>query len=111
MYVVHTTIPIDPERESDLREQIDALVERSRDEDGTVRYRAMKDLTDPNLIRFFEQYESPAAADRHTRSAEYRRFTERLPEVTSGEIETVQFETDDVQTVAFTASEAVDALD
>jgi|APHM01.1.fsa_nt_gi Uncharacterized conserved protein len=111
MYIVHTTIPVDSEHEDRLQERIDDLVERSRNEDGTVRYRAMRDLSDPGLIRFFEQYETAEAAERHTESAAYRRFNEMLPEVANGDIETVQFETADVHTVEFSPSEAVSALD
>lgn len=111
MIVVHTTIPLDPDCGDEVMNRIDDLVERSRREDGTVRYRAMRDLTDPNLIRFFEQYEDPEAAEAHTESDEYRRFNELLPEVVDGEIETLQFETADVHAVEFTASEAVEALD
>jgi len=111
VYVVHTTIPLDPDHADDVIDRIEDLVEQSRTEDGTVRYRATRDLSDPNLIRFFEQYEDADAAERHTESDEYRQFNEILPDVVSGPTETVQFETDDVHTVEFTASEAVDALE
>ncbi|MXR52900.1 antibiotic biosynthesis monooxygenase [Halovenus sp. WSH3] len=111
MYVVHTTIPLDPDCGDELVDRVDDLVERSRNEDGTVRYRAMRDLTEGNLLRFFEQYEDADAAEAHTNSEEYRRFNELLPEVVDGKIETLQFETDEVHAVEFTAADAVDALE
>jgi quinol monooxygenase YgiN len=111
MILVHTTIPLDPRREDELLGHIDDLVEHSRNEDGTVRYRALRDLTDPDLIRFVEQYEDADSAEAHTESEVYRRFVETLPDVVEGEIETVQYEIDDVAVAEFTAEEAVAALD
>lgn len=87
------------------------LVEHSREEPGTVRYEVARDLTDPNLLRTLEAYEGAAAVEAHTDSAPYRRFVEALPELTDGEIETRQFETDDVTVTEVTAAVAVSALD
>lgn len=111
MLVVHTTLPIDPDRREKAMEHVAEMVEYSRQESGTVRYRAMEDVTDPNVVRFFEQYEDAAAAEAHTDSEQYRQFVEALPEFVDGEIETVQFEADAVDTVEFSATEAVAALD
>lgn len=63
------------------------------------------------MVRFFEQYEDATAAEAHTESGQYRRFIEALPDFVDGEIETVQFETDEVDVVEFTAEAAVEALD
>lgn len=111
MFVVHTTIPVNPDQREKAMEYITALVEHSESEDGTVRYYAVEDLLEPNLIRFFEQYDDAAAAETHTKSEPYRQFNMALPEFVSGTIETIQFETDDVNVMEFTAADAVDALD
>ncbi|WP_313691638.1 putative quinol monooxygenase [Halorarum halobium] len=111
MFVVHTSIPIDPERREEAIAHVASMVEDSRAEDGTVRYRAMEDLTEPNVVRFFEQYEDVAAAERHTNSERYREFVEALPAFSSGALETIQFETDEFVVHEFEASEAVESVE
>lgn len=108
MLVVHTSIPVDPERRETVMALVTDLVEQSREEDGVVRYRAMQDLTDPETIRFFEQYEDAAAAEEHTTSPAYREFVEALPEVATGDVETIQFETDDSGVATFDPADAVE---
>ena len=109
--VVHTTIPLDPARRDDAMDRIAALVESSRAEPGTVRYWAATDVTDPDLVRFVEQYEDAAAVEEHHATAAYRTFIETLPDLVDGDIETVQFETDTVHDVAFSAADAVASLE
>lgn len=111
MFVVRTTIPVDPDRREKALELVTDLVDHSRGEAGTVRYHATTDVENPNLIRFFEQYEDAYAAEAHADSGSYRRFTEALPEFVDGPIETIQFEAEDVSVTEFTAADAVEALD
>lgn len=111
MFVVRTTIPVNPDHRETAIEYVSDLMDYSRREDGTVRYHATTDIEDPNLLRFFEQYEDVAAAETHTESEPYRRFNEVLPEFVDGTIETIQFEADDVSVTEFTAADAVEALD
>ncbi len=113
MIVVHTTIPLASGAEPALLDRIENLVEHSREESGTVRYRAARDLADPTLLHFFEQYEDAAAAEAHTASDPYRRFVEALPGAVEGEIETVQCQVDDdrVEVASFTAEDAVAATE
>lgn len=111
MFVVLTTVPIDPERRDEATDRIDALAETSRSEEGTERYWATTDLGDPNLVRFVELYEDADAVEAHHESDAYRAFVESLPDVVDGEIETLQFEADDPHEVAFTADDAVASLD
>ncbi|UPW01617.1 antibiotic biosynthesis monooxygenase [Halorussus gelatinilyticus] len=87
--VVHTTITFDAERRDEAIALVDDLVEQSRNEAGTVRYRAMTDIGDENTVRFFEQYEDEEAWTAHTESDHYRRFTDRLPELVDGTMETI----------------------
>lgn len=111
MFVVHTTLRLDPAQRDLAMDLISDLVEHSKAEDGTVRYRALEDLTERHTVGFFEQYEDAAAAEAHTRAEPYRRFVEALPDLVEEEIETVQFEADDVDVARFDASAAVEALD
>lgn len=111
MIVVHTTLPVGADGDEQLEQYIEELVAQSRSEDGTVRYRAMRDLTDPSLIRFVEQYEDADAAQKHTQSDAYRQFVEALPEAVDGTIETIQFAADDIDIAELTPTEAVAALD
>jgi len=109
--VVHTTIPLDPDRDEAFADRVATLVDHSRSEDGTVRYHAARDVADRDLLHFVEAYEDAAAAAAHADSEPYRRFVEALPAVVAGPIETTQFETDDVETAEFDAETAVAALD
>lgn len=111
MIVILTTIPIDPNQQETAMSYITALVEHSKGEEGTVRYYALKDITETHLIRFFELYDDAEAVETHTNSEPYRKFNEALPKFVSDTIETVQFETDDVSVAEFSAMDAVEALD
>lgn len=111
MLINHTTIRIDPAKRSEAIELIDDLLEYSRTEDGTVTYRAMTDIGDSSVVRFFEQYEDRAAAETHTESEQYRRFVESLPEIVEGNIETIQIHADEIERVEFTPRDAIEALD
>lgn len=111
MIVNHTTIPFDPDQRDKAIERVQALLKHSKTENGTVRYRAMVDINDPLLVRFFEQYEDAAAAERHTESEAYRRFVESLPDLVDGPIETIQIQSDSITCAEFSATDAVEALD
>lgn len=111
MIGVLTTIPVDQDCQETAMAYITDLVEQSKSEEGTVQYHAVEDITEPNLIRFFELYKDAEAAETHTKSEPYRQFTKALPEFVSGTIETLQFEMDDVSVAEFTATDAVEALD
>lgn len=89
MITVHTSVPFDPDRSDEGIELVRELAERSREEDGVVRYRAMVDLEDDHLVRFFEQYENEAALRAHTETDHYQRFVDRLPELVDEVIETI----------------------
>jgi quinol monooxygenase YgiN len=109
--VLRTTIPLAPDRVEEATDYVSDLVGHSREEPGTVHYEAARDLAEPHLLRFFEAYEDAAAVEAHTDSAPYRRFVEALPELADGEIETRQFETDDITVTEVSAAVAVSALD
>ena len=53
--VNHTTIRLKSSKRSKAMELIDNLREYSQAEDGTVHYRAMTDVSDSDVVRFFEQ--------------------------------------------------------
>ncbi|WP_440989636.1 putative quinol monooxygenase [Haloarchaeobius baliensis] len=108
MYVVLTSVPIDPDRREEALELFADLAERSRAEPGTVAYDATVDVSDRNVVRFVERYEDAEAAEAHTETEHYERFVDRLPEFVAGEMETTQFAVDgEVHTVSF----GVDELD
>ncbi|WP_458205364.1 putative quinol monooxygenase [Haladaptatus sp. NG-SE-30] len=89
MLIVHTSIPIKSERRAEAVSAAETLAEQSRNEDGMVRYRAMTDIENPNVLRFFEQYEDVAALEEHTETDYYRRFENELPELVDGDLETI----------------------
>ncbi|WP_257297704.1 putative quinol monooxygenase [Haloarchaeobius sp. FL176] len=108
MYVVLTSIPIDPARRTEALELVAELAEQSRAEPGVVAYHATTDVVDPNVVRFVERYEDVAALETHTETGHYERFTDRLPAFVDGEMETTQLRVDDE---VLSASFGVDDLD
>lgn len=94
MIVLHAAFPIDPDRRNDALELADHLVEQSNQEDGMIEYRATTDIQDPNVIRFFEQYEDTAAFDAHSQTEHFQEFEASLPDLLDGEPEVIQFEVD-----------------
>ncbi|WP_135820898.1 putative quinol monooxygenase [Halostella litorea] len=105
MIVVHSSIPIDPDRFDEAKEFIATLAERSRAEDGTVRYRAMVDIEASATVRFFEQYEDEAAWTAHTESEHYEEFMDRLPDLVDGPMETVNVVNGEAHVHRFTADD------
>ncbi|WP_435359563.1 putative quinol monooxygenase [Haloarchaeobius sp. DFWS5] len=108
MFVILTTVPVDPDRRDEFCSLAEALADRSQREAGTIEYRVMADLTDPNTVRFFERYEDQTALEAHTESEEYRAFVEALPALSDGKLHNVQFEVDDaIDEFEFPAEAAV----
>ncbi|NEU57710.1 putative quinol monooxygenase [Halorussus sp. MSC15.2] len=101
MIVVHASVPIDPDRREEALERVRDLAERTRAEDGVIDYAATTDLSDPNVVRFFEQYEDEAALDAHQRTDHYREWAEALPEFLDGGVE-------DLDVTQFAVDEAFD---
>lgn len=94
MIVLHATFPLDPAKRDEALELIEALVEQSQQEDGMIDYRAAADVSDPNLVRFFEQYEDAAAFEAHSQTEHFREFEAALPDLLAGEPEIHRFEVD-----------------
>jgi len=94
MIVLHASFPIDPDKREEALELIDDLVEQSQAEEGMIDYRATTDVNDPNVVRFFEQYEDGAAFEAHTQTDHFQEFEAVLPDLLAGEPEIIQFEVD-----------------
>jgi len=92
MIVLHATFPIDPNERERALELIEDLVTQSRQEEGMIDYRATTDVEDPNLLRFFEQYEDEAAFEAHTQTDHFQKLEEALPDLLAGEPEVLRFE-------------------
>jgi quinol monooxygenase YgiN len=58
--VLHAVFPLDPAKRDEALDLIESLVEQSQNESGMIDYRAAVDVSDPNVVRFFEQYEDAA---------------------------------------------------
>jgi quinol monooxygenase YgiN len=103
------TVALSPASASSIALRTDrasASPSNSREEEGTVRYRASESLTEPGTIHFFEQYDDRAAAEQHTESSVYQEFAETLPEFVEGDLETIQSETDEVEIFEYSAADA-----
>ncbi|WP_232686713.1 putative quinol monooxygenase [Halobacterium zhouii] len=108
MFVVHTTVPLDPDHRDDALELVDDLTAAARDLPGVVRYRPAVSLEEDYTLQFFEQYEDGAAVAAKEGLPEYEAFATALPDLTDGRIETVQAELDEAPAaVQFDAEDAV----
>ena len=67
--VLHATFPLDPATRDEALDHIETLVEQSQQEEGMIEYRAATDVSDPNMVRLFEQYEDAAAFEAHSQTA------------------------------------------
>jgi len=99
MIVVHATFPIDPDRREDALELTATVAEHSRAEDGVVDYRVAIDADDPNLLRFFEQYEDEAAFEAHLETEHVGELGAALPDLLAGEPDVLRFDVSDVSEV------------
>ncbi|WP_226013561.1 putative quinol monooxygenase [Halomicrobium salinisoli] len=99
MIVLHAAFPIDPAQRDDALDLIEDLVEQSQAEEGMIDYRAAADVSDPNLIRFFEQYEDEAAFEAHSQTDHFQEFEDALPDLLADEPEVRRFEVDSASEV------------
>lgn len=99
MLVVHATFPIDSDSRERALELIETLADRSRQEDGVIDYRVAADVDDPNLFRFFEQYENEDAFGAHSETDHFQEFESELPGLLAGEPEVTRFDGADASTV------------
>lgn len=96
MIVLHAVFPIDPEKREQALDLVEGLVEQSNQEAGMVDYRVGADISEPNVLRFFEQYEDQAAFEAHTQTDHFQEFEAALPDLLAGEPDVRRFEVDDV---------------
>ncbi|UPV72930.1 antibiotic biosynthesis monooxygenase [Halorussus limi] len=101
MIVVHASVPIDPDRREEALDSARDLAERTRAEEGVLDYAATTDVSDPNVVRFFEWYEDEEALDAHQRTDHYREWVEALPDQLDGDVE-------DLDVTQFVVDEAFD---
>jgi len=74
--------------EKQLREQLVAVVEPSRSDEGNLRYELFADQDDPRRFVFVEHWASPQAQQRHHTETEHiRRFNEQG----AGAVEKIEF--------------------
>jgi len=92
MIVLHATFPLDPASRDEALDLIENLVEQSQQEDGMIDYRAATDVSDPNVVRFFEQYEDEAAFEAHSQTDHFQEFEAKLPDLLAGEPEVRRFD-------------------
>jgi len=92
MIVLHASFPIDPDKREEALDLIEDLVEQSQAEEGMIDYRATTDVNDPNVVRFFEQYEDENAFEAHTQTDHFQEFEAALPDLLAGEPEILRFD-------------------
>ncbi|MDS0474330.1 putative quinol monooxygenase [Natrinema sp. 1APR25-10V2] len=99
MIVVHASFPLDPDSREEALELVDDLVDESQREDGIIDYRAATDVSDPNVVRFFEQYEDEAALGAHGQADHFQEFSAALPDLLAGEPTVTRFDVESAEDV------------
>ncbi len=99
MIVVHASFPLDPDSREEALELVDELVDESQQEDGIIDYRAATDVSDPNVVRFFEQYEDEAALGAHSQADHFQEFSAALPDLLAGEPTVTRFDVESAEDV------------
>ncbi len=94
MIVVHASFPVKPDKRDEALDLAETLVEQSNQEEGMIEYRATTDVSDPNTVRFFEQYEDEAALAAHGESDHFLEFASQLPDLLAGEPTVTRFDVD-----------------
>lgn len=97
MIVLHAVFPLDPDQREAALVKIEELVEQSQAEDGMIDYHATTDITNPNVVRFFERYEDETAFKAHTQTDHFKEFELALPDLLAGEPTVMRFEIDTAQ--------------
>ncbi|MFQ3284265.1 MAG: quinol monooxygenase YgiN [Natronomonas sp.] len=92
MIVVHATFPLDSAKREEALELIKDLVEQSQAEAGTIDYRAVTDVSEPNVLRFVERCEDTDAFETHIETEHFQAFEAALPELLAEDPETLRFE-------------------
>ncbi|WP_222919513.1 putative quinol monooxygenase [Natrinema sp. SYSU A 869] len=99
MIVIHASFPIDPDHREEALELIDDLVAESQQEAGVIDYRAATDVSDPTVVRFFEQYEDEAAFGAHAQADHFQEFAAALPDLLAGEPDVTRFDVESAEDV------------
>jgi quinol monooxygenase YgiN len=92
MIVIHAVFPIAPEKREEALELVEGLVAGSNEEDGVIEYRVGADISDPNVLRFYECYEDEAAFEAHGETDHFGAFEAALPDLLAGEPEVTRFD-------------------
>lgn len=83
-----------PESLDEAQQLIEDLVAKSQAEDGILNYRATTDLTEPNVVRFFNRYEDESTIEAHKETPHFQEFEEALPDLLAGQPEVIRFDVD-----------------
>lgn len=94
MIVVHASFPLDPASRDEALDLLEDIAEQSRTEAGMIDYRVATDVEDPNVVRFFEQYEDEAALEAHTQTEHFGAFQETISDFLAGKPEVTRYDID-----------------
>jgi len=97
--VVHSEVPVKPDRREEARELLEAMAVRSRAEDGVVDYRVTTDLEEPDMFRILELYEDAAAFESHESSDHLERFAADMAPCLYGTAELTRFTVTSTETL------------
>ena len=81
MIIVAGTVRVPLERVEELREIARQTVEAVRTEDGCILYSFSADLTDPGLLRIYEQWESREHLKAHLTQPHMKPWRDKLAEI------------------------------
>lgn len=101
MIVIHARFRVDSDHRTKATGLIRKLVESLREEDGILEYRVATDIEDPNVFRFFEQYENEAAFEAHPQADHVQASVEAISDLLADEPEVVRFEVESATQLDF----------
>lgn len=95
MIIIHGELEIDAASDATFVPLVQELVDKTRAEEGCLLYACARDLTNAQIFRFVEEWESGDALSAHMQSDHYRAFGRALRDVNVSRASIIQFSGDD----------------
>ncbi|WP_434779207.1 putative quinol monooxygenase [Neisseria sp. Ec49-e6-T10] len=84
--VIVATLNVKEAHQQELMPELLALIEKSRQEVGNIKYDLHQDMSQPNILVFVEVWASQQAVDAHNQTAHFKQFVQ----VTEGKLNSLE---------------------
>lgn len=65
----------------EYKNNVDELIEKTRNEEKNISYELYQDLDNPNVLTFIEEWEDKAGLDKHMESDHFKKIVPKLDEL------------------------------